>query len=669
MTDPVIEMLDALGLPATRQNYIDLNWSPLPDPWTPDDESELPEELQDWTRFEVQDGELVTKGATRDAGWETEPRKGKGPGGGEWTKGGGGGGAAVAEVRTTKGKKLTVHLHQEPPMPEQVRQLENRGGYDVTTEESKASWAPPGTRIVRFTPQKPPGWEATAKGGVYDPNYAEEEGGYIRWKEGVSSELPAKPVAGSIWRGMSQEEYRTALKQGFIQSLGDFNIGSAQKGLTYYSSDPRTAASYAHGFAPWQYAGTITQPPVVVRIKDPGGHVAVPGAGEDEIGIKDYVPISAIQEVWQGKPISAMPGMFEIDPEGKLGSGSAPQTDVVWEKQSEAPLTPKELLEKMKSGEYEKPPSERIIAHGPGLDGEEPLAERYLGVGDKEFTGPHAMMNALRTGRLLNSGVNRHAVEATMKKAGLKLVDPTDAPAKVASVFRLEAYPDGAAKSNLWYDDTPKMAQGLADALAKIGAPALEKELKTNVNVVFASYDRQKTGTYGAANNPIAAVWGDKAGEQWLVINTANTLDDDWSPGEYMNTVGAQNAKRVYDAEIAKTPPEKYKDREALHAAQAVAMRDAMIHEFGHVLDNVTGQGLRKALHDRLVSVTHGSLGVDKAANDWMRQRFSDYAATNPAEATAEVWTMAMTRPEELPKELSVWTTAALSTAIHGAQA
>jgi hypothetical protein len=47
MSEQLIETLREAGLPVTRENYILLNWgSEPPDPWTPEDEDELPEELQ-----------------------------------------------------------------------------------------------------------------------------------------------------------------------------------------------------------------------------------------------------------------------------------------------------------------------------------------------------------------------------------------------------------------------------------------------------------------------------------------------------------------------------------------------------------------------------------------------------------------------------------------------
>lgn len=50
---PVVDSMIKSGIPVTRENYIRCNWTPdiMPDPWTVEDEAELPEELQDYTLF------------------------------------------------------------------------------------------------------------------------------------------------------------------------------------------------------------------------------------------------------------------------------------------------------------------------------------------------------------------------------------------------------------------------------------------------------------------------------------------------------------------------------------------------------------------------------------------------------------------------------------------
>jgi hypothetical protein len=42
----IIAFIREAGLPVTRENYIATNWPDVPDPWTAEDEAELPEFLQ-----------------------------------------------------------------------------------------------------------------------------------------------------------------------------------------------------------------------------------------------------------------------------------------------------------------------------------------------------------------------------------------------------------------------------------------------------------------------------------------------------------------------------------------------------------------------------------------------------------------------------------------------
>jgi len=49
--DGVIRSLKRSGTPVTRENYIRRNWVPVPQPWTPEHEAELPPELQNWAVF------------------------------------------------------------------------------------------------------------------------------------------------------------------------------------------------------------------------------------------------------------------------------------------------------------------------------------------------------------------------------------------------------------------------------------------------------------------------------------------------------------------------------------------------------------------------------------------------------------------------------------------
>ena len=61
MADSLIELMKESGIPVTRENHIRLNWGEPPPEWDLELEDELPEELQDWSLFEMVDGELRLK--------------------------------------------------------------------------------------------------------------------------------------------------------------------------------------------------------------------------------------------------------------------------------------------------------------------------------------------------------------------------------------------------------------------------------------------------------------------------------------------------------------------------------------------------------------------------------------------------------------------------------
>jgi hypothetical protein len=52
--DPVVEWLESMNIPVTRENYIDHNWpgNDMPDEWTGEHEAQLPRELQKRSQFE-----------------------------------------------------------------------------------------------------------------------------------------------------------------------------------------------------------------------------------------------------------------------------------------------------------------------------------------------------------------------------------------------------------------------------------------------------------------------------------------------------------------------------------------------------------------------------------------------------------------------------------------
>jgi hypothetical protein len=129
VTDPISDWLEKMGEPVTREAWIDVNWmGEPPDPWTAEDEAQLPEELQRKEVAARDTGEVYLHVHQGDAWEEREhPRKTKGPGGGEFTVKGSG----------SFGGGPTIHVHEpvawKPPPPQHAPEVK-------TPEQSLAEY-------------------------------------------------------------------------------------------------------------------------------------------------------------------------------------------------------------------------------------------------------------------------------------------------------------------------------------------------------------------------------------------------------------------------------------------------------------------------------------------------------------------------------------------------
>ena len=169
----------------------------------------------------------------------------------------------------------------------------------------------------------------------YDPDYYElqqhpyDDTGTVKEVTPKPGTMPpvntfSEPITepGKIWRGMSHDEFQAAQRTGKIESLGDYNLGEEQAGLTYFTTQKDTAEFYASGFAPWQYKPTVERPAVVVKVSDPGNHVYVAGTGNHEVGLRGSVPFSSVEEVNMGKVVKFDTGMFEVRRDNYSGNVS-----------------------------------------------------------------------------------------------------------------------------------------------------------------------------------------------------------------------------------------------------------------------------------------------------------------------------------------------------------
>lgn len=126
-----------------------------------------------------------------------------------------------------------------------------------------------------------------------------------------------------IHRGMSTREYNNIMKHGVIQSNGSGNLGDEQVGLTYFTTNPSSADSYANMFSIKK--PDPNNPPYIISIKMPSEdrieHVA--GTGEHEVGVKGPISVDDIVAVYKGNVIEYTPASKDIDTRGGRGAYDA----------------------------------------------------------------------------------------------------------------------------------------------------------------------------------------------------------------------------------------------------------------------------------------------------------------------------------------------------------
>jgi hypothetical protein len=172
---------------------------------------------------------------------------------------------------------------------------------------------------------------------VQDPDEPLLRREVARIKPGLPDEIPLTKDPNLMYRGISSDEYEHYLKTGKIKSQQEYNIGSEQEGLTYWATDPRSAESYANGFAPPQYKPTFEHPcyVLVARRASPEDMRKVKGTGDNELGVTRAVDRDEVTEVWRGRVAAMRVGNYDVvERDGYLhmSSGSNPSAWVVWEK-------------------------------------------------------------------------------------------------------------------------------------------------------------------------------------------------------------------------------------------------------------------------------------------------------------------------------------------------
>lgn len=144
------------------------------------------------------------------------------------------------------------------------------------------------------------------------------------WAEEVIKQDPEL-----MYRGISAEEMSDILMRRQVQSRGDYNFDS-QKGLTYFTSDPASAESYANGFAPPQHRPSMERPAYIIAAKRPDQSAItnVGGVASHEIGVNRPTPLDDLVGVYRGKTTAYDPGLKD------KGIYIAPTARLLWKERS-----------------------------------------------------------------------------------------------------------------------------------------------------------------------------------------------------------------------------------------------------------------------------------------------------------------------------------------------
>ena len=225
-------------------------------------------------------------------------------------------------------------------------------------ENQRSSWSNTNPdKDVRIGPEKPlvevPVRPASPERGTvqYDPDRATVEftpdevtldsgevvdlgrNKIVPTKGALTIEELVTPDENVIYRGMSAEEYRNAMDDGFIQSKGKYNIGDEQKGLTFFSLSPSQAQTYANDFTPAGFKATPDRPAYVVAIKLPDNDYPIGQVNCSDVGLKGAISTDEIVSVFEGRPYEFSADLTLRDDFGRtFMSGSGPTSRVTWEK-------------------------------------------------------------------------------------------------------------------------------------------------------------------------------------------------------------------------------------------------------------------------------------------------------------------------------------------------
>lgn len=150
----------------------------------------------------------------------------------------------------------------------------------------------------------------------------------MRWegkkKELSTSNVPLIPwnelkgKEGIVYRGMHEDEYNEALKQGYFKSKGTHNIGQNEGDYTFGTKNIQQASSYADSFAPKVKKPQPGSTGVIVGFKNDNNKWEE-GSMENqkekfipigEMATSQEIPVSDVQEVYKFVPTKTKKGEY-----------------------------------------------------------------------------------------------------------------------------------------------------------------------------------------------------------------------------------------------------------------------------------------------------------------------------------------------------------------------
>jgi len=131
----------------------------------------------------------------------------------------------------------------------------------------------------------------------------------------LSSKVEWDEDPNMLYRGLSDDEIMDMIEHGQLRSRGEHNIGDWQEGLTFFSTDPQQAESYANAFAPYPYIPSFDHPGHIIGIRRPEeSRITVHPNYPTEVGVRGPIDPEDIVDSVRLQPYAVRGGYMDLIP-------------------------------------------------------------------------------------------------------------------------------------------------------------------------------------------------------------------------------------------------------------------------------------------------------------------------------------------------------------------